>query len=69
MRAESLDQLELGLEDEKLARATLAHSAPHAAKSTPWRLPQPLSAPEQQLPATGLLLLRPLVWILAAVNV
>ena len=46
--AELLDQLELALEDEELARATVAHSAPRAAKSTPRRRALPGHLPREE---------------------
>ena len=46
--AESLDQLELALEDEELARATVADTAPRAAKSTPRRRALPGHLPREE---------------------
>ena len=46
--AESLDQLELALEDEELARATVADTAPRAVKSTPRRHALPGHLPREE---------------------
>ena len=46
--AESLDQLELALEDEELARATVTDRAPRAAKSTPRRRALPRHLPREE---------------------
>ena len=46
--SESLDQLELALEDEEIASATTAVSPPRAPKSKPHRRPLPGHLPRQQ---------------------